>query len=258
MASTSGAYFSTSPFYGLFFNKKGILIFLFFLSINALSQDNIPSSMSGVEVGSKKYYKIHMTNGVSYKARIVSIDKTQILIMMSNGRTMTIPPSEVQTVSEQAINSMGSIGLGYGVPYGGLGANGDVRVYKSFYLSGGVGTVDFVSVMYSVGAKYYLRSGNYKWRPRVFLNYGPYGIVRGDDYYASVDINERYNSLMLGVGQQWTLGITKSWGFDCDIHYVVDQRGYTDAVELYESQGIQIANYHYLRFTFSIGLRYCF
>lgn len=234
------------------------LVLLLFCSVSAFPQESMTSLFSKVDIGSKKYYHIKVDRNISYTARIVSVDNAQTLIMMTDGTTTALPTSAITAISAEAVTSRGSVGLGYGVHYGGLGINVDARVYKSIYLTGGVGSASFKHPLFDIGGKFYLRKGNYKWQPRLTANFVSYGTVYNDDDHPDTKILDYFYSPTVGVGQLWTFGISKSLGFDFDFHYVITQRNYHDTVERYFDEGLYFNNYRIMKYTFSFGVRYCF
>jgi len=237
---------------------KAVLALIIILSIDAFSQDTGSSVFSNVDLGSKKYYRIILERGVSYTARIVSVDNMQTLIMIPDGTTAALPTSEIISVSEEKIRSKLSVGLGYGVPYAGVGINVDAHIYKAIYLTAGLGTANFKMPLFDIGGKFYLRKGNYKWQPRLTANFVSYGSVYTNNDNPDTKILDYFFSPTVGIGQLWTFGISKSLGFDLDFHYVIDQRKYYDAIDNYASEGIYVRNYRFMKYTFSAGVRYVF
>ncbi|MBN1131970.1 MAG: hypothetical protein JXR52_12615 [Bacteroidales bacterium] len=238
----------------------GIIFVLLFDSFFMYSQDNWSAPFSNAEIGSKHFYMISMHNGETYHARIISVDKQCVLIMTTDEITLTIPTSEVKDVTGKTYNSVASVGIGYGVPYGGLGINADVNLFRSFYLSAGTGTVDFERLLFCFGSKLYLRRGHCKWRPRIDLNYGTIGLVYAlNDGSVMEDPRDfRYWSPVVGLGQQLTLGIKSSFGLDLDVHYIIDKRAYFEAVDMMTASGISFHHASYTKVTLSFGIRYCF
>jgi len=208
------------------------------------------------EIGSKKYYLIHTTGGQILHVRIISLDKNQCLLMDPKGSTFTIARKDVDRVTEKTYSSSGSIGAGLGIPYGILGLNMDIKLYKSLYVTGGIGTGIVVSPMYNIGTKLYMRSGEYKWRPRISAYYGTNGMLFVEDYNGN--LKERYSGLTLGIGQQWTLGINRSWGIDLDLMFITDDSELKNRIQELKDKGYSFASESMGNVKLSFGLRYCF
>ena len=235
------------------------IIILFFLiysyQVNAQS-DITNNPFANIEIGSNKYFVILMKKGKSHHARIISVDKKQALLMNPGGNTFIVPTSDIIRITEKAHESKGSIGLGFGIPYGLLGFNFDIRLYKNLYFTGGLGTGIFVTPMYNFGSKFILRSGNYKWRPRLSAYYGTYGLAYIEGYNST--IRETFSGFTVGLGQQWTLGITKTWGIDFDILYIVDDSVFEKRIQELKSQGYELEMASNRNIKISLGVRYCF
>jgi hypothetical protein len=240
---------------------KPIVIFAFLLlaaiAPGAFSQDvSTKSPFDNIETGTKKYYIIRMKDGSTRHARIISVDRNNVFLMASGGNTFTVPTDQVKGVMEKSFDSSGSIGVGFGMPYGILGFNLDIQLYRPLYLTGGIGTGIFVTPMYNVGTKIFLRSGNYKWRPRISAYYGTTGMMVYEDYSSTT--RERFHGLTAGLGQQWTLGITKTWGIDFDILYIIDNSQLLNRLDELKAQGYTFDFEATGRIKVSFGLRYCF
>lgn len=240
---------------------KTFISFIFLLLIintpHAFSQaSDTHDPFYNIKTGTKKYYILQMKNGSSHQARIISVDSKQVLLMVSDGTTLTVPTYEVNNVVEKSFESFGSIGMGFGIPYGVLGLNLDIKLYDLLYLTGGIGTGIFVTPMYNVGSKIFLRSGNYKWRPRLSGYYGTTAMLVIDDY--SSNIKESCSGITAGIGQQWALGITKTWGIDFDILYIIDNREFNKRKQELEDDGYVFDFKATGNVKISFGLRYCF
>lgn len=151
-----------------------------------------------------------------------------------------------------------SIGLGWGIPYGGLGINLDANDPHFLALSIGVGTTVFSDmpfkdyevfdlIAYNAGIKCFFTSVEKPLRPRVSIYYGVNSIsLHGN--------GQRNWGVSLGIGLQWMWGEAKSSGFDFDIIYI----GTTDI----NVEGLPEGSYKRIEKTneikISIGLRRAF
>lgn len=145
----------------------------------------------------------------------------------------------------------GSIGLGWGLPYGGLGVNADVCFFDVAALTAGVGSFGRAAG-FSVGGKYFHGSPNKTWRPQIALLYGVNKVLVIEDEVAG-DRTEAFRGFTVGLGSQFMFGKAKKHGFDLDLLYIVSS-GVFQRVEDLEQQGYQIGSIN--RFTFSLGYRY--
>jgi len=234
--------------------KLLLFINLIFISSLGISQEVSQNPFSGVEIGSKKFYSIKMNNGIGHQSRIVSVDSKETLLMNSDGSTFLVPTDEIIQIKEKEFSSLGSIGAGFGIPYGIFGLNLDLRLFKYLYFTGGLGTAIFVTPMYNIGGKLFLRSGNHKWRPRLSAYYGTNGFL----YVEDGDIRESFTGASLALGQQWTLGITKAVGIDFDVVYIVDDSKIEQRFQELKSQGYQFEIEALGNVKISLGIRYCF
>jgi hypothetical protein len=241
--------------------KTYILLILFMIvgiSYSSFSQiDPNNNPFKNIEIGSNKYYSIQMKGGFSHHARIVSVDNEQTLLMNSDGNTFTVATNQILGIVEKTFESKGSVGVGFGIPYGIFGFNVDFRLYKFLYISGGLGTGIFITPMYNIGCKVYLRSGNYTWRPRLSVNYGTNGMLYVEDSYSGA-IKESFSGITLGIGQLWTLGITKAWGVDFDILYIVNDSELETRLKQLKNAGYSFQTEAVGNVKVSLGLRYCF
>lgn len=143
-----------------------------------------------------------------------------------------------------------SWGLGFGIPYGVLGANIDVNVVDNLNLSFGLGTTVIAGVGYNFGFKYFFTSVENTMRPRILAFYGVNAVSSiGDD-------TETYTGLSIGAGLQWMWGESKSSGMDVDIIYVATT-GY-DVDELEDRYGGMYEIEEIGKVKLSIGYRHSF
>jgi hypothetical protein len=112
-----------------------------------------------------------------------------------------------------------SFGMGFGIPYGVLGANLDFNVAHNLNLTGGVGTTVLAGIGYNIGLKYFFTSVERSFRPRISAYYGVNAIVVKEYGYKD-DEGESYTGISLGLGAQWMWGEAKSNGLDFDAIYI--------------------------------------
>lgn len=223
------------------------------------AQNNKADSLfSSVQIGSKLYYNVKMKDGIVYKARIVSVDTESVLLLLPGDKSNKVATREIIEVNREAHNSPGSVGIGFGLPYGVIGANLDIKLVSVLNLTAGIGTGIFVTPMYNVGMKCFLRSGNYKFRPRIMANYGTTSLLYIEDYNGDVVEQESYNGLSLAAGFQWALNITNSVGIDFDIIYIVDDSEIEAKKVEYINEGYDLNLNATNNIKFSLGLRYIF
>ncbi|MBN2382756.1 hypothetical protein JXQ70_07725 [bacterium] len=138
-----------------------------------------------------------------------------------------------ETMSTTGMALENSVGIGYGLPYGVLGVNADLKLFQNLYMTLGMGTV-LVSddIAYNLGLRYFFFGPEKSIRPRITVMFGANSIVevdmwdRGpdnewdtaDDF---VDESEwrRYQGWTAGAGVQWNFGATKKYGLDLDVMY---------------------------------------
>ncbi len=147
----------------------------------------------------------------------------------------------------------GGLGLGYGVPYGGLGLNADISVFDALAVTAGVGSYGH-SAGYAVGVKYLHGSPLKTWRPQAILLYGINRVLVLKDPVAG-DRGEAFTGFTAGLGSQLMFGKAKRHGLDFDVLFLISSGFYKRIQEL-EEQGYTISNSS--RFTFSLGYRYSF
>ncbi len=233
----------------------GLLLTTFIL----LAQDIIPQNpLAGVEIGSNTYYRIEMNTGMALKARIISVDPEKVLLLLPGGESMTVPTNGVVAVKKQSYGSTGSVGLGFGIPYGLLGVNFDLKLFSVLYADAGIGTGIFVTPMYSAGLKCYLRSGSYKFRPRLLASYGTASMLYVENSSGDVVVRRSFNSVCLGAGFQYALDITNAFAIDFDVIYIVDDSALEAKVAELSSQGYDFQVNATGNIKVSLGIRYIF
>jgi len=129
--------------------------------------------------------------------------------------------SDITRVELIKYPTIGSIGAGIGVPYGAIGVNTEVAIFKYFSLSAGFGSTIYAGSAYSVGGRAYFASTESKFRPRISAHYGTNAVisVSGIDG-TNIDYNESFNGLSLGAGILGMFGESRRFGFDFDIIYL--------------------------------------
>ncbi|MCJ7447865.1 MAG: hypothetical protein MUO72_09240 [Bacteroidales bacterium] len=246
-------------FYYSRLKKVCAFIALLLLSYSLLAQDIQNSNLfAGVEIGSKIYYTIRVQNGMEYKARIVSVDPDKVLLLLPGDKSLTISTREIIEINRQSHYSSGSLGVGFGIPYGVLGANLDIKLAGVLNVTAGLGSGIWVNPMYSAGLKCFLRSGNYKFRPRIEALYGTASMINVQDSNGETVEKGSFNSFVLGAGFQWALDISRTWGFDFDIIYIVDDSELESRLDYLINQGYNLDVVATGNVKVSLGLRYIF
>jgi hypothetical protein len=235
------------------------IVTLLLASYTLFAQNNLNSNLfTNVEVGSKIYYSIKMQNGMEHKARIVSVDPDKVLLLLPGDKSLTISTSEIIDIKKQAHNSAGSVGVGFGIPYGLLGANLDIKLVSVLNVTAGLGSGIYVNPMYSAGLRCFLRSGNYMFRPRIEALYGTASMINVEDSNGETVEKGSFNSFVLGAGFQWALDISRTWGLDFDIIYIVDDSELESRLDYLINQGYNFDVVATGNVKISLGLRYIF
>jgi hypothetical protein len=151
----------------------------------------------------------------------------------------------------------GSVGVGYGLCYGGLGFNGDFNFTDDIAVSGSLGTFGYVGG-YELGLKYFFLDFDKTFRPKVSAWYGVNSmiVVRPDITTGLSKVTEAHKGFCAGVGGQWMFGSQKKHGFDADVLYIITTTQ-TKRIEELESQGYGTFTKG-SRFLFSFGYRFAF
>jgi hypothetical protein len=147
----------------------------------------------------------------------------------------------------------GTLGVGYGFPYGGYGFSADLYFLDNLALSVGVGTFLY-SAGYELGVKYLHGTSQKTWRPQAMILYGINGIIIADSTYIG-NIREAYPGFTIGVGSQFMFGQKKKHGLDVGVTYVLSSGLYKRLKEL---EDMQIFLESSSRFGFYLGYRYAF
>lgn len=140
------------------------------------------------------------------------------------------------------------LGLGWGIPYGGLGGSADILFLDNVALTAGFGANQYTAG-YALGLKYLHGKPDRTWRPQALLVYGINGVVAKDETLG-MNANEAYSGLTAGLGSQFMFGKHKRHGFDVDLIYVISSGVFKRCDEL----GLKDPS----RFTYSLGYRYAF
>ncbi|MBW6514089.1 MAG: hypothetical protein K0B87_04975 [Candidatus Syntrophosphaera sp.] len=152
-------------------------------------------------------------------------------------------------------DNKGSLGLGYGTPYGGLGLNADVYFFDTAAVTIGVGSYGYTAGVV-LGVKGFYGPSTKTWRPQAVLLYGTNRAIYVDREPEEPNIRESCSGFTAGLGSQFMFGKKKRHGFDFDILYVIsseafDRRDYWNPQLVNKIPEIQ-------RFGFSLGYRYAF
>lgn len=213
---------------------------------------------SNIETGSKKYYLVRLADGQVIKAKVVSVDPKKVLLISADGNSHVIDTKEVVTVTEHSFNSPGSIGIGFGMPYGIFGVNTDIKLYNFLYGTAGIGTAIYITPVYNVGLRCFLAPGTKTWRPRASVYYGNTAFMVLEGNYQNPDIQEVFNGISVGLGMQYSIDIAKAIGFDFELIYIVDDSEFEDRIAEVKSMGYQLDFESAGNVKICIGVRYVF
>ncbi|MDH5409172.1 MAG: hypothetical protein OEZ33_08660 [Gammaproteobacteria bacterium] len=120
-------------------------------------------------------------------------------------------------------NYSASIGAGFGLPYGVIGAKIDYSPIKNLYLSLGIGVASSStksnasknSTEYAAGLQYYFRAQDKVWRPRVSIFYG---VVEFLDVYRDDDeVHELFYGSAIELGSSIQFGYNRQHGVDVGV-----------------------------------------
>ena len=131
-----------------------------------------------------------------------------------------------------------SAGIGFGIPYGGLGANIAYQVTSFWDITAGLG-----ASIYAPGAGWSFGSRIYPSSTSKFRLSGLYGVNRGiettDCYYSCESEQEQFSGLVLGLGWGARAG-EKGW--DIDLLYIATSGNFDKRVDELQSQGYELEN----------------
>ncbi|MDD4223999.1 MAG: hypothetical protein PHD87_05375 [Candidatus Cloacimonetes bacterium] len=125
----------------------------------------------------------------------------------------------------------GTLGFGYGIPYGGYGFSADMYVFDQLALTVDVGTFLYAAG-YELGLKYLYGNAGSLARPQAIVLYGVNGIIPYDYPNAEVTQTEVYNGFTADLGCQFMFGKTRRHGLDAGITCVLSSGLYKRLEEL--------------------------
>ena len=151
----------------------------------------------------------------------------------------------------------GSLGVGYGLCYAGLGFNGDFNLTDDVVVSGSIGTFGYVGG-WELGAKYLFLEFDSSFRPKVSAWYGVNAMIvaRPDATTGLPKLTEAHRGFCAGVGGEWMLSRSKRHGLDADLLYILSTTQ-TKRIKELELQGYGEFSKG-SRLLFSFGYRYTF
>lgn len=151
----------------------------------------------------------------------------------------------------------GSLGVGYGLCYAGLGFNGEYNFSDDIAVSGSIGTFGYVSG-YELGLKYFFSEFDNTFRPMVSLWYGVNAmtIARPSATSSLKNITEAHTGFTAGAGMQMMFKNSKRHGLDASLLYIINNDQAARLKEL-ESQGYGEFS-RGSRVLLSFGYRYAF
>jgi len=209
--------------------------------LNISAQENPIQYEGEIVAGSNRTFIITFMDDETVRAKILSMDGEMVTIKKRDGTTQIVNRDYIKFIEAVPIGSIGSVGAGFGVPYGTLGVNFEINLLPYLSLAGGLGTTVYAGVGWSAGARGYFRKPGPMWRPRVSAFYGinsVYSEGRGNPN------NKRYPGVTFGIGQMIVLW--KRHGFDLDIMYVA----YSEMDNEYPED--------YSKFKINLGYRFAF
>jgi len=220
---------------------RTLIILLILISKFTLYSQEAPSPYSGsIIAGTDRNFIISIYQQEPLNVKILSIEDDMIVIKRRDGNTQKIKRNTITKIEEIPFGTIGSAGVGFGVPYGILGINLEIKALPFLSISGGLGTTIFSGVGYSVGARGYFRKPGPVWRPRVSAFYGINGMYAEDFNHPA---NRKYAGFTAGVGQ---IFLWQKHGFDLDLMYIINS-------ELYD-----VHPGSYVRIKINVGYRYAF
>ncbi len=190
------------------------LMLIMLMNVNIFSQETVSPYKGSIIAGTNRMFIISFNKQQTVKAKILSINGDEITIKDKKGNTREVDRNTITKIEQIPFGTLGTVGIGLGVPYGILGFNLEFNVLPVLSVTGGLGTTMFVGIGYNVGLKGYFRKPGPVWRPRVSAYYGINGMYAED--FNDPD-NEKYSGLTIGVGQ---IFLWQQHGFDLDLMYV--------------------------------------
>jgi hypothetical protein len=162
---------------------------------------------------------------------------------------------EIGMMTERRTNA--TVGLGFGIPYGGLGVSSDVFLLESGAVTIGIGSFGY-TLGRELGIKYLYGSRDRLWSPEAALYYGTNGILVSDIPNV-LEVKESYLGFTAGIGSRFMFGRKRQHGLDLDLLYIVSSGLFkrVDDLNAYlETYGYRINDSG--RWKFSLGYRYSF
>lgn len=206
------------------------------------------------KIYSQELYKLYLRNDDIIIGNLIKKDNQEIQIKVKN-EVKTYKLSYIAKIDSFHLADKGSFGIGFGIPYGVLGINLDLKLVDNFYLTAGVGTTLLWGVAYNVGGKYYLKKPGYKWRPRISLYYGTNTVNTA--HLNNSDEEASFNGLTLGIGQSFNWGDKKNKGIDLDLMFIVsNSQAYYNKIDQWEKEGYEVETGSGVKI--SIGYRFGF
>ncbi len=217
-----------------------VLVLTGSICVSSQEMKPVKSYQGGIIAGTDRNFIIIFYNGETIKAKILSVNDDLITIKEKGGNTRDIHRSSISGIKEIPFGTLGTAGLGFGIPYGTLGFNLEVNLLPYLSINGGLGTTIFSGIGYSAGLKGYIRKPGPIWRPRVSVFYGVNGVYAEDFNHPA---NKKYSGWTVGAGQ---IFLWQHHGFDIDLMYIINSNLWD------EHPG------EYRKFKISLGYRYAF
>lgn len=145
----------------------------------------------------------------------------------------------------------GSLGVGFGIPYGGLGINYNHTVSEQVDLTAGIGAV--FDLGWAVGARFYPQNDGSDSGPRLSAIYGTNAAIqvfKCEGFFASCEEEiTNYHGLNLGLG--WG-SRGRSSGWDFDVLFIITS-GVYDEIDKLEDEGYDYDEQSAGRVKLSVG-----
>jgi hypothetical protein len=191
-------------------------ILLMVLDISAQEE---PMQYDGeIIAGSNRTFLITFMDDHKVKAKILSMDDDMVTIKKRDGTSQIVNRDYIKFIEAIPHGTIGSVGAGFGVPYGTLGVNLEINLLPYLSLSGGLGTTLYAGAGWSAGARGYFRKPGPMWRPRLSAFYGINAIYAEE---LNNPNNKSYHGFTVGLGQVVLFG---RHGFDLDLMYVANSQ----------------------------------
>lgn len=114
--------------------------------------------------------------------------------------------------TSQQYNYLFRAGLGFGIPYGGIGFNGELSPIDYIALTGGFGYTPG-GPGWSVGVRIYPLSQDYRFRPRLSAYHGVVALLEEEDWFGNDDY-ETEEGNAFGAGIDIRIGSSSSLDFE--------------------------------------------